>query len=401
MTGALAGLKVLDLSRVLAGPHCTQTLADLGATVWKIESLVGDDTRSWGPPFLEVAGERQSAYFMSANRGKQSLAVNLKDARGQELVRQLARQADVLIENFKVGDLKRYGLDDGTLRALNPRLIYASITGFGQTGPRAQEAGYDAALQGYTGIMALTGEPQGEPMKVGVAWIDLMTGMQACIGILAALHERERSGQGQYLDLSLFETGLSALANVGQNHLLTGTEPGRLGNAHSQIVPYGNFAVADGYIILAVGNDGQFRAVCEVLGHPEWADDPRFATNPARVENREQLVALLETELRGQPREYWLPRLQQARVPSAPVNRVSEALSDPQATARQMQWRTQHPALGAANLIGSPLGHLSRTPARPGLAPPLLGEHTDAVLAQQLNLSAEELGKLRQAGVIA
>lgn len=399
---ALSDLIVLDLSRVLAGPHCTQTLADLGATVWKIESLNGDDTRHWGPPFLDAAnGTRESAYFLSANRGKQSLAINLKDPRGQEILRALALKADVLIENFKVGDLARYGLDYPTLSALNPRLIYASITGFGQTGPRASEPGYDAALQGYTGIMSVTGEPDGQPMKVGVAWIDLMTGMHASIGILAALHERERSGLGQYLDLSLFEVGVSALANLGQSYLSSGQVPRRIGNAHAQIVPYGNFAAQDGFLVLAVGNDSQFAALCRVLDLAHLAQDERFATNPARVAHRAELVTVLEERLGTQPRAHWLPRLNDAKVPVAPVNTIDEVFADPQAHARGLTQGAEHATLGPVSLIGSPFAHLSRTPAQVSVAPPTLGQHTDAVLQGQLGLSESELNELRTAGVIA
>lgn len=287
--GALDGLVVLDLSRILAGPYATQMLADLGAEVWKVESPWGDDTRRWGPPFRE--GE--SAYFLSTNRGKKSLAINLKDPRGQRLVRRLAEQADVLVENFKVGDLARYGLDYPSLAEVNPRLVYASITGFGQTGPRAAEPGYDAALQGMTGIMSVTGEPDGPPTKVGVAWIDVLTGLTAAVGILAALRERDVSGRGQHLDLALFDVGVAAMVNQAQAYLMTGVAPTRMGNAHPQIVPYQAFAARDKWFILAVGNDAQYRRLTEALERPDLWEDARYQTNAGRVEHRSELVAEL------------------------------------------------------------------------------------------------------------
>ncbi|MER3602665.1 MAG: CoA transferase, partial [Thermus sp.] len=294
----LSSIRVLDLSRVLAGPLCTMVLADLGAEVLKVEPPWGDETRAWGPPF--VAGE--SAYFLSVNRGKKSLALDLKAKEGQAILRSLARGADVLVENYKVGDLARFGLDYASLREENPKLIYLSLTGFGQTGPRAKEPGYDAALQGYVGIMSVTGEPDGPPMKVGVAWVDVMTGMMGVAAVLAALLERERSGLGQHIDLSLFDVGLFAMANLAQSYLLTGVPPKRLGNAHAQIVPYGAFPAQDGYIILAVGNDEQFRRLCQALDLPALAEDGRFATNRARVENREVLLNLLSERLKERPR---------------------------------------------------------------------------------------------------
>lgn len=291
---ALAGLRVLDLSRVLAGPYCTQMLADLGATVWKVEPPWGDETRAWGPPFIQpdqgagwrLGPEGESAYYLSVNRGKKSLAVNLKDPRGAELVRRLAARADVLVENYKVGDLARYGLDYATLAALHPRLIYLSVTGYGQTGPRRGEPGYDVAVQGLVGIMSVTGQPEGPPTRVPVAWIDLMTGMNGAIAVLAALLEREHSGLGQHIDLALFDVGLAAMANLAQSYLLTHRLPERLGNAHPQIVPYGAFEAADGWFMLTIGNDEQYRRFCRAIGHPELGEDPRFQTNPSRVEHR-------------------------------------------------------------------------------------------------------------------
>ncbi|GAA5335012.1 MULTISPECIES: CaiB/BaiF CoA transferase family protein [Thermus] len=390
--GPLSGIKVLDLSRVLAGPLCTMILADLGAEVIKVEPPWGDETRGWGPPFRQ--GE--SAYFLSVNRGKRSVALDLKHPEGQEAVRRLAREADVLVENFKTGDLARYGLDYARLSALNPRLVYLSLTGFGQTGPRAKEPGYDAALQGYTGIMSVTGEPQGPPMKVGVAWIDVMTGMMGAIAVLAALWERERSGLGQHIDLSLFDVGLFALANLGQSYLLTGKPPKRLGNAHAQIVPYGAFPAEDGWLVLAVGNDEQFGRLCQVLGLPELQE--RFPTNPERVTHREEVVEAITQVLKTKPRAHWLKRLQEAGVPAAPVNDLSEAFQDPQAEARGAVWTLEHPLLGALPTLANPLRFLSRTPASPPSPPPLLGEHTEAVLLEA-GFTPEEVRRLVEKGI--
>jgi crotonobetainyl-CoA:carnitine CoA-transferase CaiB-like acyl-CoA transferase len=389
----LSGIKVLDLSRVLAGPLCTMILADLGAEVVKVEPPWGDETRGWGPPFLK--GE--SAYFLAVNRGKRSLALDLKTKKGQEVARRLAAGADVLVENFKTGDLGRYRLDYESLKSLNPRLIYLSITGFGHTGPRAQEPGYDAALQGYTGIMSVTGEPEGPPMKVGVAWIDVMTGMMGAVAVLAALLERERSGEGQHIDLSLYDVGLFALANLGESYLLTGAPPKRLGNAHAQIVPYGAFPAADGWIVLAVGNDEQFARLCQVLELPGLKE--RFPRNPMRVENRQEVERALAQVLRTRPRAYWLERLKEAGVPAAPVNDLKEAFADPQAGARGAVWTLAHPLLGALPTLASPLRFLSRTPASPGLPPPLLGEHTEEVLLEA-GLGPEEVQALVEKGVV-
>ncbi|APD09009.1 MULTISPECIES: CaiB/BaiF CoA transferase family protein [Thermus] len=390
--GPLSGIKVLDLSRVLAGPLCTLILADLGAEVVKVEPPWGDETRGWGPPFLQ--GE--SAYFLSVNRGKRSVALDLKHPEGQEAVRRLAREADVLVENFKTGDLARYGLDYAGLSAINPRLVYLSLTGFGHTGPRAKEPGYDAALQGYTGIMSVTGEPQGPPMKVGVAWIDVMTGMMGAIAVLAALWERERSGLGQHIDLSLFDVGLFALANLGQSYLLTGKPPKRLGNAHAQIVPYGAFPAEDGWLVLAVGNDEQFARLCQVLGLPELRE--RFPTNRERVTHREEVVEALAQVLRTKPRAHWLKLFQAVGVPAAPVNDLAEAFQDPQAQARGAVWSLEHPLLGTLPTLANPLRFLSRTPASPPSPPPLLGEHTEAVLLEA-GFTPEEVRRLVEKGI--
>lgn len=362
--------------------------------MWKVESLSGDDTRRWGPPF--AGGE--SAYYLSVNRGKKSLAVDLKDERGQDLVRRLALRSDVLVENFKVDDLARYGLDYSRLAELRPRLIYASITGFGQTGPRAHEPGYDAALQGLGGLMSITGEPDGPPVKVGVAVVDVLTGLHAAVGILAALHERERSGLGQHLDIALFDVALASLINQAQSYLLTGVTPGRLGSAHPQIVPYGAFRAKDDWFMLAVGNDAQYRRAGDALGLPELSQ-PRFATNAGRVEHRDELLDRLGALFKTRTRKVWLEQLRAAGVPATPVNTLEEAFADPQTEARGMKQNLSHPLLGDLPSVGSPLGHLSRTPAVTGAPPPLLGEHADALLPM-LDLSDDEIQALRRAGVI-
>ncbi|WP_324718033.1 CoA transferase [Carboxydochorda subterranea] len=397
MPGPLEGIKVLDLSRVLAGPYCTQILADLGATVWKIEPPWGDETRGWGPPFVQ--GE--SAYYLSVNRGKKSVAVNLKEPRGAAIVRELARRADVLVENYKAGDLARFGLGYAAVSAENPRIVYVSITGFGQTGPRGAEPGYDIALQGMTGIMSITGDPAGPPTKVGVAWIDVMTGMMAAVGILAALHERAGSGRGQHLDLALFDVGLAAMANLAQSYLVTGSPPRRIGNAHPQIVPYQVFEASDGWIILAVGNDQQYRRTCEAIGHPELWGDPRFQTNAGRVQHRGELVPRLAEIFRTRPRADWVERLGAAGVPVAPVNDLAEAFTDSQAEARGSVWKLAHPVIGTLAVVASPLQHLSRTPAAPGGHPPLLGEHTREVLQEVLGLTPADVHQLAVSGVVA
>ena len=393
---ALEGIRILDLSRVLAGPFCTQMLSDLGAEVWKIEALKGDGTRGWGPPFKD--GE--SAYFLSANRGKKSLAVNLKEPRGADLVRRLAEQADVLVENFKPGDLARYGLDWPSLQAANPRLVYASITGFGHNGPRSDEAGYDVVLEALTGIMSVTGEPDGPPTKVGVAWIDVLTGLTATVGILAALHERGRSGLGQHVDLGLFDVGLMAMVNQAQRYLMTGEVPMRMGNAHPQIVPYQCFAASDGWLMLAVGTDVQFRRLCEALALPELDSDERFRDNPGRVKHREDLIPILERVFAQHPVAHWSRLLKSSNVPAAPVQDLAQAWADPQTAARGMRWEITHGRLGPVSMLGNALQHMSRTPALPAGPPPGLGEHTLAVLAQVLKLSDTELTELTRDRVV-
>ena len=392
----LDGLTVLDLSRILAGPFCTQMLSDLGAIVWKVESPRGDDTRKWGPPFAE--GE--SAYYLSANRGKKSVVIDLKDVRGQELVKRLAEQADVLVENFKPRDLARYGLGYKSISEVNPRLVYASITGFGQTGPRADEPGVDAALQGLTGIMSVTGEPDGPPTRVGVAWIDVLTGLTAAVGILAALRERDRSGKGQHLDLSLFDVGLMGMVNLAQSYLMTDAPPGRMGSAHPQIAPYQAFEGRDAWFVLAVVNDEQYERMCRGIESPELWRDQRFQTNAGRVEHREELVSRLKVIFQLRSRDEWLGVMDRAMVPAAPIHDLAEAIHDLQASARDAVWTVPHPRLGDLPLMASALQHMSRTPAAPQSHPPLLGEHTREVLTNVVGLGSTEVADLVGDGVI-
>ena len=401
--GALSHLKVLDLSRVLAGPWAGQILADLGAEVIKVERPGnGDDTRGWGPPYArDEAGEAtaESAYFLSTNRGKRSVTIDITQAAGQDLVRRLAARADVVLENFKVGGLAKYGLDYASLKAVNPALVYCSITGFGQDGPYKDRAGYDFMIQGMGGLMSLTGQPDGEPTKVGVALADVMTGLYATIAVLAALASRERSGQGQHIDMALLDVQVAVLANQAMNYLSTGTAPGRLGNAHPNIVPYQVFAVSDGHLILAVGNDAQFRRFCDVAGCPELALDARFATNAARVAHRDVLIPLLEVRFAQWPRDWWLGELERVGVPAGPINTLDQVFADPQVQHRGMRVSLPHPSAGRVDVVGSPI-KLSNTPVSYTQAPPTLGQHTDEVLAEALGLDAGELADLRQAGVI-
>ncbi|WP_422009999.1 CaiB/BaiF CoA transferase family protein [Roseateles sp.] len=404
---ALTGVRVLDLSRVLAGPWCTQTLADLGADVIKIERPgSGDDTRAWGPPYLKDTDGQdtsEAAYFLGANRNKRSLAVDLSRPEGQAIVRRLAGQVDVLVENFKVGDLARYGLDAQSLLADHPGLVICSITGFGQTGPYAERAGYDYAVQGMGGLMSVTGErddlPGGGPQKVGVAVADLFTGMYATVAILAALRHRDATGQGQVIDMALFDTQLAMLANLGSNYLCSGKAPGRMGNAHQNIVPYQTFEASDGYLILAVGNDRQFAKFCEIAGRPEWAADVRFATNAERVRHRTVLVPLLEAAVRQRPRADWLAALEAAKVPCGSINSIAEALDDPQAQARGSVVGMPHPLTPDLRLIASPI-KLSATPVSYRHAPPLLGQHSDELL-REAGCDEEDIRHWRATGVIS
>ena len=395
--GALADLVVIDLTRVLAGPYCTMVLGDLGARVIKVEQPGhGDDTRQWGPPFTETG---ESAYFICVNRNKQSLTLNLKSDTGQNILRELVRQADVLVENFKVGTMEKLGLGYESLRALNSRLIYCAITGYGQSGPYRDRAGYDAPIQAEGGIMSITGPEQGEPSKVGVAIADIMAGMYAAVSILAALHHRMQTGEGQFIDIALFDSQLGWLANVASAYLVSDQKPGRYGSAHASIVPYQLMPTQDGWLMLAVGNDSQFGSLCRVLGHPEWQQDERFATNPARVVHRAELVPLLEEHFRTRTSAAWFKQLLDADVPCGPVNDIPTALSDPQAQARQMVQTVVHPISGSLKMVG-PVPKLSGTPAEITSAPPLLGEHTDRVLQELLGYDDKEIAALRASGII-
>ncbi len=412
MTASLEGVRVLDLSRVLAGPWSTQTLADLGADVIKVERPgTGDDTRGWGPPFMadnEGRETAEAAYFLGANRNKRSVTCDFSRAEGQALVKSLARHCQVFVENFKVGDMERYGLDYETLRQINPGIVYCSITGFGQTGPYRDRAGYDYAIQGMGGLMSITGERDdlgGGPQKVGVAVADLFTGLYSTIGILAALRHAERTGQGQHLDMALLDTQVAMLANLGANYLVSGKAPGRAGNAHANIVPYQVFEVApaaDGstdHIILAVGNDGQFAKFCDIAGRPELAADPRFARNQDRVRHRAELVPMLEAVMKTRTKADWLAALEAAKVPCGAINNLAEVFADPQVQARGMVDAWSHPLKDGLRLVASPL-KLQGTPVRKDLPPPLLGQHTEEVLSQLLSFDRATIEDLRRQQVI-
>ena len=399
-TKPLQGIRVLDLSRILAGPWCSQQLADLGAEVIKIEKPAeGDDTRRWGPPWLE-GGE--AAYYLSANRGKQSVTIDMAKLAGAGLIRDLAQHCDVVLENFKVGGLKKYGLDYESLKSLKPDLIYCSITGFGQTGPYAQRAGYDFMIQGMGGLMSLTGQPDsegGEPVKVGVAFADIFTGLYAANAILAALLQRQQTGQGAYIDLALLDVQVGVLANQAANYLVSGQVPQRLGNAHPNIVPYQAFATQDGHLILAVGNDAQFKRFCELAQCPELAEDERFMTNASRVKHRHILIPLLLEPLKQRTTDEWLNALEKVGVPCGPINTLDRVFADPQVQYRELVKNYPHPQAGQIQLVSNPVrinGDAQNAP----LPPPLLGQQTDSVLAQVLGLSAEQLVQLRQQAVI-
>ena len=395
MPQSLAGVRVLDLTRVLAGPWCTQVLADLGADVIKVERPgSGDDTRGWGPPFLKDAEGNEtpeSAYFLCANRNKRSLTVDLSTAQGQAIIRRLAMRSDVLVENFKVGDMARYGLDAATLRAAHPGLVYCSITGFGQDGPYAQRAGYDFAVQGLGGLMSVTGAADGEPQKVGVAVADLFTGMYATVAILAALRHRDATGEGQVIDMALLDAQVAMLANLGSHYLVGGQVPARQGNAHANIVPYQVFAVADGHIIVAVGNDRQFARLCELLGEPELASDERFSTNAGRVRHRDVLVPQLQSALMSRDRQTWLVLLEAAGVPCGPVNDIADVFGDPQVRARDMCINMEHQSAVSLPLVASPI-KMSATPIRYVRPPPLLGEQTEEILAEMEGIDRRNSG---------
>ncbi|HTY70777.1 MAG TPA: CaiB/BaiF CoA-transferase family protein [Alphaproteobacteria bacterium] len=404
----LAGLRIFDLTRILAGPTCTQILGDLGADVIKIERAgAGDDTRKWGPPFLKDKDGRdtgESAYYLSANRNKRSLTLDLSKPEGQNLARRLLAQSDILIENFKAGDLAKYGLAYDQLKAEFPRLIYCSITGFGQTGPYAKRAGYDYLAQGMGGIMSITGQPESvpgsEPVKVGVAIADITTGLYAAVSILAALRHRDATGHGQQIDLALLDTQVSWLANEGMNYLVGGRVPKRLGNAHANIVPYQVFATSDGHIILAIGNETQFRKFCEFAGRPEIAADERFSSNAARMKNQAVLVPVLREIMKAKTRAHWLEGLEKLGVPCGPVNNIDQVFADPQVLARGMKIEMEHAGTGVRlPMIGSPI-KMSETSPSYRRAPPTCGEHTDEVLKELLGLSAAEIAALRDRGIV-
>ena len=395
MTKALSGIRVLDLSRVLAGPWCTQMLGDLGAEIIKIEQPgKGDDTRSWGPPWHGDGDERLSAYYLSANRNKKSVTIDISKPEGQALIRELAAKCDVLVENFKVGGLEKYGLDYLSLKALNPRLVYCSITGFGHSGPRAHQPGYDLMVQGMSGLMSVTGDPAGEPQKVGVALVDVMTGLHACIAVLAALNQRHETGRGQLIDMALLDVAVSTLANIGLNQRVTGEAPRRMGNAHPSVVPYQVFETADGHMIVAVGNDSQFAHFTAALGLADLATDPRFTTNSGRVENRGDLIPQLAQAMRGKTTTQWAEVLEAVNVPAGPINDIGQALADPQAVSRGLATMA-----GNRPAIASPL-RLSDSLPDAGSEPPLLGQNTDEVLGDMLGHDAASIADLKARGIL-
>lgn len=401
--GALSHLRVLDLSRVLAGPWAGQLLADLGAEVIKVEKPgEGDDTRRWGPPFLkdkEGRDSKESAYYLSTNRGKRSVAIDITQAAGQDLVRKLAAQCDVVLENFKVGGLAKYGLDYAALKAVKPDIVYCSITGFGQDGPYASRAGYDFLVQGMGGLMSLTGEAGGEPMKVGVALTDIFTGMYASVAILAALAHRDRTGQGQHVDMALLDVQVAVLANQASNYLVGGIIPERLGNSHPNIVPYQAFPTADGHVILAIGNDTQFQRFCAVAGCPALAEDARFATNAARVQNRDILVPLLKANMASRPSAQWIEMLEAVGVPCGPINNLAQVFDNPQIRHRGMVAQMDHPVSGSVDLLANPI-RLSETPVSYDRPPPQLGADTLDVLSTLLALDQETVAALSADGIV-
>ncbi|MGZ5082701.1 MAG: CaiB/BaiF CoA transferase family protein [Usitatibacter sp.] len=407
MSPILEGVRVLDLTRVLAGPWATQNLADLGAEVIKVERPgQGDDTRRWGPPFLRDREGRDTgdaAYYLACNRGKKSVTLDLASAEGRALARSLAMKCDVLVENFKVGDLARYGLAYDSLAGDNPRLVYCSITGFGQDGPYRDRPGYDFMVQGLGGLMSVTGErddlPGGGPQKVGVAVSDLFTGMYSTSAILAALLHRERSGRGQRIDMALLDVQVAMLANLSSAYFCSGEVPRRMGNAHQAIVPYHVFRASDGFLVVAVGNDTQFAEFCEVIGAPRWAHDERFATNPQRVRHRDLLVGMIGERMLARTAREWLAALEPSGVPCGPINDLAQVFADPQVRHRGLQVKALHPAAGEVAMVASPM-RFSETPIAHDRAPPLLGEHTDEVLKAVLGLDAAEIARLKSKGTI-
>lgn len=401
----LNGITVLDVSRILAGPTCTQLLGDYGADVIKVERpRAGDDTRKWGPPFVnndEGEESTESAYYLSANRNKRSITVDMSQLKGQQIIRELAQKSDIFIENFKVGGAKKLGIDYATLKALNPKIIYCSISGFGQTGPYAARPGYDFMIQAMGGIMSLTGPADGEPYKVGVGIADVMCGMYANSAILAALHHRSITGEGQYIDVALFDSQIAWLVNSAQNYLTSGVEPERYGNGHPSIVPYEIFPSSNGYFALAVGNDAQFSALCRVLKCAELAKDERYKTNKNRVINRQVLIPILKRNTQLDSTEYWLDQCQQNNIPCSPVNTVPQAFGDPQSIAREMKINMPHPDAGekGVDLIGNPV-KFSKTPVSYRRSPPTMGQHTDQIFEDYLDYSDDSLQKLKGEGVI-
>lgn len=378
MPGALQNIKVLDLSRVLAGPYCTMILGDLGAEVIKVEAPGGsDETRKWGPPFQNGV----SAYYLCANRNKKSITVDLKSDEGVEVIKSLVSESDVIINNFKSGTMKRFGLDYDTLAEINPGIVYCSITGFGENGPYKDFPGYDFIIQAMSGLMSITGDNESGPQKVGIAITDILTGLYACIGIQGALLERTQSGKGQKLDLSLYDAAVSSLVNIGSNYLMSGKTPEALGNQHANIVPYQTFRTMDGEMVIAVGNDNQFKMLCSLLGKPEYSMDERFQTNPDRVANRDLLIPLIQEEFLQKPTGYWQEKCQENNIPCGPIQTIDEVVADPQLQARDMFIESEHPTAGSIGMIGSPL-KLSRTPFQLNHYPPEPGEHTDEILKQ-------------------
>ncbi|WP_300379102.1 CaiB/BaiF CoA-transferase family protein [Henriciella sp.] len=407
MARALENIRILDLSRVLAGPWATQLLGDLGAEIIKVERPEGgDDTRSWSPPYQEgeEPGTREASYFLSANRNKKSICIDISSPAGQKVVRDLAASSDVLVENFKTGSLAKYGLDANSLRRINPRLVYCSITGFGQTGPYASLPGYDLLIQAMGGLMSITGVPDGQPgagpMKVGVALVDILTGLYAANAIQAALLHRTNTGEGQAIDVSLLDCLVAAMANQSQGYLATGKNPTRMGNAHPSICPYDVYETADGHVVLAVGNDRQFQKLCDCIGLSGLADDSRFSTNAARVANRDVLTAILHEKLISQPTRHWLDLLENSDVPAGPVNKIADVFADPHVQARNTEITLDHAGLGKVPGVACPV-RLSETPATHQSAAPLLGEHTDDVLQTVLNYCPNEVTRLNAERIIS
>ncbi|MGD2139441.1 MAG: CaiB/BaiF CoA-transferase family protein [Burkholderiales bacterium] len=406
-SGALSHIRVLDLSRILAGPWAAQMLGDLGAEIIKVERPVaGDDTRTWGPPYIKDAAGNDtsdSTYYLCANRNKKSVTIDFTRQEGQQLVRELAAKSDVVIENFKLGGLKKYGLDYESLKPLNPGLIYCSITGFGQTGPYAPRAGYDFLIQGLGGLMSITGrpddEPGGGPIKVGVALADIMTGMYSATAILAAITHRAQTGIGQYIDMALLDVQVGVLANQAMNYLHAGVLPKRMGNAHPNVVPYQDFQTKDGYVIIAIGNDGQFARLAQVIGKPEWATDPRYSRNAQRVVNRVELISMMNDMTRTRTTEEWVALFEGVGVPCGPINDLEHVFSDPQVNARNMQISMQHPTLGEVPLLANPI-RLSESPVQYRSAPPTLGEHTSEVLTELLGMDTQAIARLQHDNVI-